>query len=218
MSELCGAMNSPSLCLGSVLWCGGVQDSQPDHDITASPSPAPARRRLVPEPPPDQKTSDMLPTSLLAFFFIFSSPPALLPPSPALPVLTAPALAPAVPPDDGVAEKHQDQQGQPDTQDKPEPFGGLLPCKAEGKEVLQTNTSGRLGVLMIPWQGQHCCGAGDTSLCPVLSLWHGGTVLRKAVGHCGTTVFATPKAPCWRLSILVAQLSPVLSAGFSHTI
>lgn len=95
--------------------------------------------------------SGMLPTSRSPFLLSPPCPTAACPP--ALPVLTAPALAPLVPPDEGVAKKHQDQQGQPDTQDNPERIDGLLPWKAEGEGALQTNASGRLGVLIIPGGG-----------------------------------------------------------------
>lgn len=97
-------------------------------------------------------------------------PPCLAVARPSAPsVLTAPALALLVPPDEGVAKKHQDQQGQPDTQGNPEHVDGLLPCKAEGEGALQTNASRRLGVLIVPWGGQNSCGAGirpSTLCCP----------------------------------------------------
>lgn len=93
--------------------------------------------------PRDQYMSRLVPTCQALQPFSLEPFLPCSPRPPALPILTVPALAPLVPPDKDVAKKHQDQQAQPDTQDSPEHVDGLLSCKAEGEEALQTQEAGR---------------------------------------------------------------------------
>lgn len=140
--------------------------------------------------PRDQYMSRLVPTCQALQPFSLEPFLPCSPRPPALPILTVPALAPLVPPDKDVAKKHQDQQAQPDTQDSPEHVDGLLSCKAEGEEALQTQEAGRSDHARV---GKGELWGWDTALQPLMALGCGGTALSEAVVHHGT-IFAASKA------------------------